>query len=161
MTLLCRKWLASFFTVIPLSVILPSHYCWWYSGLMIVTYAETKMNFSCYVAVGPSDFLLCFSLSSCVSHFSPHGLFPLLPPCFSFFLIPVFLAFYSYWCDRILFGMSSRQKKEFVLTHSSRVQVILIQESRRQELKAIGHVISTIKKETAVNSSAQFTFSFS
>lgn len=110
--LFCSKWLVSFFTVIPLFIILPSHYCWRYSVFMIVTYGKTKMNFSYYIAVCTSDFLLCFSLPSCVSYFSPHVLFPLLPPCFLLLLIPVFLTFHSYWGDRILFDVSSRWKKE-------------------------------------------------
>lgn len=146
MTLLCRQWLASFFTLIPLSIILPSHYCWWYSVFMIVTYGEANMNFSYYIAVGPSNFLLCFSLP--VSHISHpmHSFLSYLPASYSSSSLCILPSIPTEGIEYSL-TLSSRWKKEFVLTHSSRVQIILIQESRHQELKAVGHIISTIKSQ--------------
>lgn len=94
-----------------------------------------------------------------VSH-TPHPIYSFLSnPCFSHLLLPLFFSFYSYWCDRILYR-SGRWKKGFMLTHSSRVQIILVLESRHQGLKAISHITATMTKQSAMNSCAQFIFSF-
>lgn len=117
------------------------------------------MNFSYYVAIGLWNFFpYFFFFFLCLILLTPFTLSS-LPPCFSHLLLPLFFSFYSYWCDRILYR-SGRWKKGFMLTHSSRVQIILILESRHQGLKAISHIIATMTKQSAMNSCAQFIFSF-